>query len=142
MQLKLKHLVDLQIIFLVHINCVNVSIMYIMEWKKFLQTGDLLKAKMAELICTNICYNKSPANISTRKSENEITWKKFQGLCFFQIKSNLFPSWDYSNSINEIDFSIYTFRFFLLKSFFPNMYLISYHSMFCKRVTQILPLQI
>lgn len=39
----------------------------------------------------------------------------FTWLCFFEIKSSLFPSFRYSNSINEIYFSIYIFRFFLLK---------------------------
>lgn len=35
--------------------------------KKILPTGDPLKAKMAKVIRNYICYNKSPANISTKK---------------------------------------------------------------------------
>lgn len=42
----------------------------------------------------------------------------FTFLCFFQFKSNLFPLFEYSNSISKIYISTCVFRFFLLKSLF------------------------
>lgn len=110
-------MVGLQIIFFLHIDCVNFSIMYIMEWKKFLPPCGLLEVKMTEVICSNICYDRSPTNFAIKEARK---WNDFEknshAFASFSLKVIYFPHLNISRVKLKYTFP-FVFRF-LLKSLF------------------------